>query len=55
VHAGGFATVPVPISLTPLALWNDEAKDRIPPDPEDVELEVGAHAHDPQAAILRLT
>jgi beta-glucosidase len=54
VHAGGFATVPVPISLTPLALWNDEAKVRIPPDPDDVELEVGAHAHDPQAAILRL-
>jgi beta-glucosidase len=54
VHAGGFATVPVPISLTPLALWNGAAKDRILPDPDDVELEVGAHAHDPQAAVLRL-
>jgi beta-glucosidase len=55
VHAGGFATVPVPVSLTPLALWNDEARDRILPDAEDVELEVGAHAHDPHAAVLRLT
>jgi beta-glucosidase len=55
VHAGGFATVPVPISLTPLALWNDDARVRIPPDLDDVELEVGAHVHDPAAALLRLT
>ncbi|SFD40307.1 glycoside hydrolase family 3 protein [Streptomyces aidingensis] len=53
VAAGGSATVEVPVSFTPLAVWDAAAGRRVPPAPEEVVLEVGAHAHDPRA--IRVT
>jgi beta-glucosidase len=54
VAAGASATIDVDVSLTPLARWNAAAKRRVLPDPPDVVLEVGSHAHDPAAVVVRL-
>ncbi|QXG75168.1 glycoside hydrolase family 3 C-terminal domain-containing protein [Modestobacter sp. L9-4] len=54
VPAGGSVTVEVPVSLLALARWDADRRERVLPEVSDVELEVGAHAHDPQATVLRL-
>jgi beta-glucosidase len=54
VPAGESVTVQVPVSLLALARWDDERRERVLPERSDVELEVGAHAGDPQAVTLRL-
>jgi beta-glucosidase len=54
VPAGSSETVAVPVSLWPLAAWDAVARRRVLPDPEAVELEVGSHAHDPAAVVVRL-
>ena len=54
VPAGGSVTVEVPVSLLALARWDAGRRERVLPEVSDVELEVGAHAHDPQATTLRL-
>ncbi|MEU2348088.1 glycoside hydrolase family 3 C-terminal domain-containing protein [Modestobacter sp. NPDC049651] len=54
VPAGQSVTVEVPVSLLALARWDDERRERVLPEAADVELEVGAHAHDPQAVRVRL-
>jgi beta-glucosidase len=46
--------VDVPVSLLPLAAWDDAARCRVLPAVADVELEVGAHAHDPASIRVRL-
>jgi len=51
VAAGQSADLTIEVSLTALAEWDPAARQRIEPDPSDVTLEVGSHAHD-QAAIL---
>ncbi|MBW8755310.1 MAG: glycoside hydrolase family 3 C-terminal domain-containing protein [Sphingomonadales bacterium] len=53
VVAGATARVEVAVSYLPLARWDRASAQRILPRPEDVLLEVGAHAHDPQAIVLR--
>lgn len=55
VHAGLSARVTVDVSLLPLAAWDGESRRRVLPAVDAVELEVGAHAHDPSATRLRLT
>lgn len=55
VVAGGTATVEVDVSLTALAEWDPTARRRVVPEPGDVVLEIGAHAHDPTAIRLPLT
>ena len=55
VAAGATATVEVPVSLVPLGAWDPASRRRILPAAGDVELEVGAHAHDPAAAVVRLS
>nr|WP_246406183.1 glycoside hydrolase family 3 C-terminal domain-containing protein [Modestobacter versicolor] len=54
VPAGAAVEVTVPVSLLALARWDADRRERVLPDVAAVELEVGAHAHDPQAAVLRL-
>jgi beta-glucosidase len=54
VRAGTSARVAVDVSLLPLAAWDAASRRRVVPDVGDVELEVGAHAHDPRAQRLRL-
>jgi beta-glucosidase len=54
VPAGSTTPVSVRVSLRPLAAWDASARRRVPPDPSDVELEVGTHAHDPDAVVVRL-
>ena len=54
VDAGETVTVEVEVSLLPLAAWDPESGRRILPAAGDVELEVGAHAHDPAAWLLHL-
>ncbi|MCZ2830404.1 glycoside hydrolase family 3 C-terminal domain-containing protein [Modestobacter sp. VKM Ac-2986] len=54
VPAGGSVTVEVPVSLLALARWDGDRRERVLPEVTDVELEVGAHAHDPQGTTLRL-
>jgi len=54
VPAGATVTVQVPVSLTALAQWDATTRRRVLPDPVDVELEVGAFAHDPGAVLLHL-
>ena len=44
----------VPFSLEPLALWSGEARARVPADPAAVTVEVGGHAHDPDAVAVDL-
>jgi beta-glucosidase len=53
-RAGLTVSVPVTVSLTPLAAWDPERCRRVRPLPSDVELEVGSHAHDPGALALQL-
>ena len=55
VQAGSTTSVPVPVSLRPLAAWDARERRRVLPEPGDVELEVGSHAHDPAAVVVRLT
>ncbi len=52
--AGATVSVPVQVSLAPLAVWDPVRRRRVPPSTSDVELEVGAHAHDPGALSLQL-
>jgi beta-glucosidase len=54
-RAGATVSVAVNVSLTPLAVWDPVGRRRIPPSTADVELEVGAHAHDPGALSLQVT
>jgi beta-glucosidase len=54
VPAGATATVDVDVSLDALAEWDPARRRRVPPEPGDVALEVGAHAHDPAALHLSL-
>ncbi|MGY2081836.1 beta-glucosidase [Modestobacter sp. SYSU DS0657] len=54
VPAGGSVTVEVPVSLLALARWDDDRRERVLPEVGDVELQVGAHATDPQAVVLPL-
>jgi len=55
VAAGAQSTVDVPVSLVPLGAWVPASRCRVLPAAGDVELEVGAHAHDPAAGVVRLT
>jgi beta-glucosidase len=52
VPAGGSAEVRIDVSLAALAEWDPAARRRVPPQPSDVVLEVGSHAHDPDALTL---
>ncbi len=54
VPAASTTSVSVPVSLRPLAAWDAGEGRRVLPDPGDVELEVGSHAHDPDAVLVRL-
>ena len=54
VQAGMSERVEVDVSLLPLAAWDADSRRRVLPDVGDVELEVGAHAHDPGAQRPRL-
>jgi beta-glucosidase len=54
VPAGESVTVQVPVSLLALARWDADRAERVLPAAGDVELEVGAYAHDPQATVVRL-
>ena len=54
VPAASTMSVSVPVSLRPLAAWDAGERRRVLPDPGDVELEVGSHAHDPDAVLVRL-
>jgi beta-glucosidase len=54
VAARTSVSVAVDVSLRPLATWDAAIRRRVPPVPSDVELEVGAHAHDAGAVRLRL-
>jgi beta-glucosidase len=49
VPAGRTVDVTVPVSLEALGAWNAETKRLDAPDLSAVDLEVGAHAHDPDA------
>ena len=55
VAAGTTASIEVPVSLVPLGAWDPTSRRRILPPAADVELEVGAHAHDPAAVVVRLS
>ena len=54
VPAGGTVTTSVPFTLDPLALWSDDARTRVPADPADVSVQIGAHARDPHAVAVDL-
>ncbi len=54
VPASSTVSVSVAVSLRPLAAWDVTVRRRVPPEPGDVELEVGSHAHDPAALVLGL-
>jgi beta-glucosidase len=54
VPAGKAVAVEVPVSFTPLALWDKNAKTRILPDAKNVVLEVGSFVHDPAATTLNV-
>jgi beta-glucosidase len=54
VPVGATVSVAVPVSLLPLAAWDGTRRRRVLPALADVELEIGAHAHDPAALRLRL-
>ena len=55
VAAGATGRFEVPYSLEPLALWSSAARTRVLPGPDDVEVVVAAHAHDPAAVPVALT
>ncbi|NAZ84818.1 glycoside hydrolase family 3 protein [Kineococcus indalonis] len=54
VPAGAAVEVEVPVALRALGAWDARARRLVPPAAADVVLEVGAHAHDPAAAVLTL-
>jgi beta-glucosidase len=54
VPAGEGVELTVDVSLIALAEWDPAARQRVPPAPADVTLEVGAHAHDPSAVTIDL-
>jgi len=54
VPAGATVSVPLTMSLLPLAHWESGSRTRVVPAPAHVEVEVGAHAHDPDSLRLRL-
>ncbi len=54
VAAGHRASTTVEVSFTPLAVWDSEARRRMLPAPDDIVLEVSAHAHDPDAILVPL-
>jgi beta-glucosidase len=54
VPAGTTVPVTVPVSLRPLAVWQDDVAELVLPD-GDVAVEVSAHAGDPDAARTHLT
>jgi beta-glucosidase len=54
VPAGSTVSAAVPVSLLPLAAWDGSERRRVLPAHADIELEIGAHAHDPAALRLRL-
>jgi beta-glucosidase len=54
VPAGDTVAVEVPVSLVPLAAWDSTAQRRVVPELSAVALEVGSHAHDPDALHLSL-
>jgi beta-glucosidase len=54
VPVASTVSVAVPVSLWPLATWDASSRRRELPVTSDVELEVGSHAHDPEARHLRL-
>ena len=54
VAAGATATVEVKVALLPLGAWDPVSRRRILPALGDVELEVGAYAHDPAARKVHL-
>jgi beta-glucosidase len=43
------------VSLLALGAWDPASRQRVLPPAGDVELEVGAHAHDPGAKVVRLS
>ena len=49
IPAGATVEVTVPVTLEALGAWNPTTKRLDPPAPSAVVLEVGAHAHDPNA------
>ncbi|NIZ92842.1 glycoside hydrolase family 3 protein [Kineococcus rubinsiae] len=55
VAAGTTAEVAVPVTLAALGAWNPRTTALEPPTAADVVLEVGAHAHDPQAHVVPAT
>jgi beta-glucosidase len=55
VAAGAVATIEVPVSLVPLGTWDPARRRRVLPAAGDIELEVGAHVHDPAAHVVRLS
>jgi beta-glucosidase len=55
VPSGSAVSAEVPVSLRALAAWDATTRRRVPPGVTDVELEVGAHAHDPAALCLRFS
>jgi beta-glucosidase len=54
VPAASTVPVAVAVSLWPLATWDASSGQRVLPGPGAVELEVGSHAHDPDALHVRL-
>jgi beta-glucosidase len=52
--AGESKVLDVAVSFTALAEWDAASKRRVPPARHDVVLEVGSHAHDPAAVVVRL-
>jgi beta-glucosidase len=52
--AGESAHVDVDVSLVALAEWDPASKTRVPPRRQDVVLEVGSHARDEAAIVVRL-
>ena len=53
VPAESVVSVDVPVSLRALAAWDAATRGRMLPAATDVELEIGAHAHDPAALCRR--
>ena len=55
VPAASSVSVPVDVSLVALAEWDPVTRQRVPPEPADVTLEVSAYAGDPSAIVVRPT
>jgi beta-glucosidase len=54
VPAGGATEVTIDVSPLALAEWDPSVRRRVLPAVNDVTLEVGAHAHDPEAVVVEL-